>query len=311
MKNKLNLHAAICLIFKKVYIVSISSHYISDFLRQNGSISLEKIGELSLPENPQTNEEGELLTPAVFVYDKRAETTPDFVNYLAGILQKPLLLIQSDLEYFLDQSRQLMNIGSKPLEIDGIGFIHAENNGVYTFSTTAPDGFKETAFHKKYDEAHQSRSPMISSVNYASKRKGGSNLGRWILVLLLIVLIAFGFYYVKSKPDFFTDNLLKKDSTRNEKAAEKKGISLPMAKITPSKMDGYKFIIQTFDNLEGVNKRVMQLKSYGNIVSTDSIVSNGKILYRLYVTDEKATPADTLHIKDSLRAYFGHTITVE
>lgn len=311
MKNNLNLHTAIFLIIKKANIVNISSHYISDFLRQNGFISLEKIGELSLPENPQTNEEGELLSEAVFVYDKKAETTPDFVHYLAGILQKPLLLVQSDLEYFLDQSRQLMNIGSKPLEIDGIGFIHAENNGTYSFSTTAPDGFKETAFHKKYDEAHQSGSPMLSSVNYASKRKGGRNLGRWILLILLIGIIAFGFYYVKSKPDFFTDNQVKNDSIKNEKIAERKDISAPIVKITSSKVDGYKFIIQTFDNLQGINKRVTQLKNYGNIVSTDSIRVNGKTIYRLYVTDEKATPADTLHIKDSLRAYFGHTITIE
>lgn len=291
--------------------MSISSQYISDFLRQNGTISLEKIGTLTLSENPQTDEDGALLTTAAFVYDKKAETTPDFVDYLAAVLQKPLLLVQSDLEYFLDQSRQLMNIGSKPLELDGIGFIHAENNGVYSFSTKAPDGFKETAFHKKYEDAHQSRSPMLSSVNYASKRQGSRNLGRWILALLLIAIIALGFYYVKSKPDFFSDNQQKKDSTKNEKLVEKKEMSLPPVNANKPKRGGYKFIIQTFDNLERSNKRVNQLKNYGNTVSTDSVLLNGKMTYRLYVTDENATPMDTLRIKDSLHSYFGHTITVE
>lgn len=295
--------------------MSISTNYISDFLRQHKILSLEKIGIINITQSNETGE-GEAPQPEIFTYDKNAETTPEFLEYLAEITHKPLPIITSDLEYFLDESRQLMNIGSKPLVIEGYGYIHSKKFGGYEFSILPPEGFKEP--EKSVAEDKYATAPSSASTNYAERRTSKRTIGIWIGVLLVIGIIAYGAYYIQSTGKY---SLFKSvDST----AAAKKEIEnqpkhdsetanaiSQLAQPAPAKANGYKFIIQTFIDSANCNKRIKQLESYGNVVSKDMTTVNGAPLYRLFVAVEHANAADTARIKDSLRTYYGHSVSVE
>lgn len=291
--------------------MSLSTRYISDYLAQHKTVSLEKIGKLSLPQSTSTDEEGNPTDQSPFVYNKKAVTTPEFVDYLADVTQKSRSIAQSDLEYFLDQARQLMNIGSTPLVIDGLGFIYAEKSGEYALNTSDIQEVKEK--ERKSLEDNYNNSPLTSATNYASNRPSKRLVGRWILILLIIGVIVYGAYFFpKSSFKFFSSGPADTAATATDTTA-KAGLPTTAQKATENAREEgeYRFIFQTFSNKAEADKRVKQLKSYGNKVSLDSSKKGTAVTYYLYVQMENVQTTDTTRIKDSLRGYYGHPVVID
>lgn len=289
--------------------MSLSTRYIREYLELNKTVTLEKIGTLTLPDSITKDEEGNIISAPAFVYDKKAVTTPAFVDYLAEAIQKSHSIASSDLEYFLDQARQLMNIGSNPFIIDGIGYIYADKSGAYQLSTERLEDAKEK--EKKHFEDNYSNSPLTSATNYASRRADKRVIGRWILILLIIGVIVYGAYYIpKSSFNFLKDST--PDTTAVADTVAKAKSSPAQAVTKPVRKEGnYHFIFQTYTTKSQAEKRMDQLKSYGNVVSIDSVSVSGSQQYRLYVSMENVKPADTTRVKDSLRSYYGHPVTID
>lgn len=290
--------------------MSLSTRYISDFLAQNKTVTLEKIGTLSTAQVPTMDEEGTPVVQPLFVYNKKAETTPEFIDYLAEVTQKSHSIAQSDLEYFLDQARQLMNIGSTPLVIEGLGNIFAEKNGEYALNTENIQEVKDK--EKKAYEDNYSNSPLTSATNYATHRPDKRVIGRWVLILLIIGIIIYGAYFIpKSSFKFFSDGpkAASEDSTVAKTVQPVKATPIP---AKPQRKEGvYLFVFQSYPVKADAEKRLRQLESYGNIVSMDSVNEAGQKIYRLFVKMEHIQAADTVRIKDSLHSYYGHTVTIE
>ena len=289
--------------------MSLSTRYIREYLELNKTVTLEKIGTLTLPDAITKDEEGNIISEATFIFDKKAVTTPEFIDYLAESIQKSHSIAMSDLEYFLDQARQLMNIGSTPFVIEGIGYIYSDRSGAYQLNTERLEETREK--EKKHFEDNYSNSPLTSATNYASRRANKKVIGRWVLILLIIGVIVFGAYYIpKSSFSFLKDNT--PDTT-----AVAKQVSQPVTTPKPAvqkqtRKDGsYHFIFQTYDVKAKADKRINQLKSYGNIVFLDSIKQGGAQQYRLYIPMENVKAADTTRIKDSLRSYYGHEVRID
>lgn len=291
--------------------MSLSTRYISDYLAQHKTVSLEKIGKLSLPQSASTDEEGNPVDQSLFVYNKKAVTTPEFVDYLAEVTQKSRSIAQSDLEYFLDQARQLMNIGSTPLVIEGLGFIYAEKNGEYALNTKDIQEVKEK--ERKSYEDNYNNSPLTSATNYATHRPSKRLIGRWILILLIIGVIVYGAYFFpKSSFKLFSSNVADTVATATDSTAKKSTSSTLQNTTEKARKEGeYRFIFQTFDNKEDADKRTRQLKSYGNIVFIDSSKKGTGVTYSLYVQMENVQTTDTTRIKDSLRGYYGHPVVID
>lgn len=283
--------------------MNVSSQHISEYLSQNKTVSLEKIGTFDLNQKEEKD---------IFTYDKHAATSPEFIQYLIESLNKPFSIVSQDLEYFLDQSRQLMNIRASSMMIDGIGYVYANNNGEYSFSSESAEATKE-ADKKTFDDVY-TRNPLTSSVNYSVKRRSRKAPWRWIaFVLILGGIIAYAAYYVHSSPSFFFNDT--HDSTTVKTAVSRESpagnTNDAQSKTSVAKTKGFKFVIQTFPDESSCQKREQQLRNYGNIVSRDTSSSGGQPIYRLYVKDTLATAADTARIKDSLSAYFGHPVSVQ
>lgn len=289
--------------------MSLSTRHIRDFLESNKTVTLEKIGTLTLPDTITKDEDGRIINDTVFTYDKKAVTTPEFLEYLAKAIQKSQSIATSDLEYFLDQSRQLMNIGSNPFVIDGIGYLYADKSGAYQFNPEKLEVAKEK--DKKHVEDNYSNSPLTSATNYASRRPDKRVIGRWVLILLIIGIIVYGAYYIpKSSFNFLKDSTAD-TSAITDTSAKTVITTAPTPTKTAHKEGTYHFIFQTYSLKAQADKRIDQLKSYGNVVSLDSVNTGGDKQYRLFVAISDLKTADTTRIKDSLRSYYGHTVTIE
>ena len=290
-------------------ILSLSTRYIREYLELHKTVTLEKIGTLTLPDAITKDEEGNIISSPTFVYDKKAVTTPAFVDYLAEVTQKSHSIAASDLEYFLDQTRQLMNIGSTPFVIDGMGYIYADKSGSYQLSTERLEVSKEK--EKKHYEDNYSNSPLTSATNYASRKVNKRVIGRWVLILLIIGVIVYGAYFIpKSSFNFLKDSTT--DTTVMADTLAKAKTTLPSAPAKEVRKDGsYHFIFQTYTTKAHAEKRIDQLRSYGNVVSMDSIKTPTGYEYRLFVAIDNVTPTDTTRMKDSLRSYYGHAVTIE
>ncbi|SEA43433.1 hypothetical protein SAMN05192529_11863 [Arachidicoccus rhizosphaerae] len=289
--------------------MSLSTRYIREYLELNKTVTLEKIGTLTLPDAISKDEDGNIISSPAFVYDKKAVTTPEFVDYLAEATQKSHSIASADLEYFLDQTRQLMNIGSTPFVIDGIGFIYADKSGGYQLSTEKLEETKER--EKKHYEDNYSNSPLTSATNYATRKVNKKVIGRWVLILLIIGVIIFGAYYIpKSSFNFFKDSPA--DTAAVADTLTKPKVNVPVQPEKPVRKEGsYHFIFQTYPTKAQADKRIDQLKSYGNVVSMDSSSSATGTLYRLYIAMDNVQATDTVRLKDSLKSYYGHAVTIE
>ena len=289
--------------------MSLSTRYIREYLELHKTVTLEKIGTLTLPDAITKDEEGNIISAPTFVYDKKAVTTPEFVDYLAEVTQKSHSIAASDLEYFLDQTRQLMNIGSTPFVIDGMGYIYADKSGSYQFSTERLDVSKER--EKKHYEDNYSNSPLTSATNYASRKVNKRAIGRWVLILLIIGVIVYGAYFIpKSSFSFLKDNPADTAVAMDTVARTKEPVPAPP--VQQARKDGsYHFIFQSYTTRAHAEKRIGQLRSYGNVVSMDSVKTATGYEYRLYVTIDNVKAGDTTRMKDSLRSYYGHPVTID
>ena len=289
--------------------MSLSTRYIREYLELNKTVSLEKIGTLTLPDAITKDENGNIISQPEFIYNKKAETTPEFVNYLAEAVGKSHNIASSDLEYFLDQSRQLMNIGSTPLVIDGLGYIFANRQGEYQLSTEKLEDTKER--EKKHYEDNYSNSPLTSATNYATRGPNKRAIGRWVLILLIIGVIILGAYYIRRANFGFMKDSQENTAVVADTLASKKPEVAATPATPPKKEGSYNFIFQTYNDRAQAAKRLRQLTAYGNVVSMDSVANGADLTYRLFVSMEQVAAKDTVRLKDSLRAYYGHAVTIE
>ena len=291
--------------------MSLSTRYIREYLELNKTVTLEKIGTLTLPDAISKDEDGNIISSPAFIYDKKAVTTPAFVDYLAEATQKSHSIASSDLEYFLDQTRQLMNIGSTPFVIEGIGYIFSDKSGVYQLNTEKIEETKER--EKKHYEDNYSNSPLTSATNYATRKVNKRVIGRWVLILLIIGVIIFGAYYIpKSSFSFFKDSQPDSSAIADTLTKVKPASQTAAIPAKPARKEGsYHFIFQSYPTKAQADKRTDQLKSYGNVVSMDSVINGAGTVYRLYIAMDNVQAQDTVRLKDSLKSYYGHAVTID
>jgi len=296
--------------------MAISSNYIVEYLLQYKELSLEKIGTFNVEQNA-----GEPTATVYFTYNKKAESSPGFIQFLSEKMNKPAVLVAQDLISYLDQARQLVNLHN-PFIMEGLGYIHLDNEGKYALNATANaiDVIKESENQTITDMYAQS--PIAApSANY-EKHSNNRQFWWWTFAVLVIAALAYGAYYLHSNQILFANNQ-PVDSTE-EKQPSATAVVTPktdtaktvadstkntMQSVTKS--NGFKFIIQTFVNVKNCDTRQAQLKEYHEKVGRDSITLNGKPLYRLFVIDSLAATTDTARIKDSLSRYYGHPVTIE
>lgn len=265
--------------------------FITDYLRENKEVALEKIGTIKTLSFSTTDTQAASVE---FTANKKIATSPQLVDYIAEKAVKNKNLIASDLESHFSQVREFINIG-KSYEIPLVGFIKANKTGVYEFLP--------------YSEAVK---PLRIGPQPAKEKSSNNNRSVVQLISVLIVIAilaglgwqAYEFFSQRSKnttaevqppvqDSAVTDTVRKIDTTAIQKPA------------TYSQDDTavVRYIFETTASALRARTRTAQLKSFGNNAGFDSTVTGSVTYYNLYV--EKPTKiADTLRIKDSISKFF-------
>ncbi len=304
---------------------------IHDFLLERKEISLEKIGSLHLKQSTVTAENGQTFPEVEFVYDKTTTTTPDFIDFAAEREHKSKSIVKSDIDYFLEENRQLMNIGTGVLMISGLGYVHSLKTGGYSFSQQPISGFRDSEIRKKvlsddiYDRTLNASADDAPPLRYkTSQNKSGSQVNILGIIIILLVLggIGFGIYYflnhAKTKPnEEALANTADTAHTANTVSANGSGAGKQTTTDTAPKenpttvsntQDVYKFVFEITKDPVRARTRIAKLKAFGDKVEFDSVSTTEGLYFRLYSPVPKT--ADTIKAKDSLFKYFQKPIQI-
>lgn len=285
-------------------------NYIKDFLYSNRSISLEGIGAFALATEVEegSNAGMQTVNGVSFQQNKRAVTTEAFVPYVAEKEGKNKLLVASDIESFLSQTRQFINIG-RPFVIEGVGIVKLGKNWQYEFVENTGNESQEPDSLKRYRE----KQPNRYTESHVKKSKG-NNLNVVVLIITLVIIggiIASIYYYMKQDSGFSTTSV--KDSTNTVDTSAAATTTAPLNPVSASQNNdsaNYRFVFETTANSARAYKRYRQLANLYIGVNMDSTKSDTSTFYKLYVA-KKLTPSDTLAFKDSLAVYFGRKVHIE
>lgn len=149
------------------------------YLYENKTLRLEGIGTFTLDSKVSVphEQEKEIYYPIEglsFTYNPKSNTDEEVITYLVKKLHKIQPLIRSDLESYLSNIKQFINLG-KPYTIEGIGTLSKNNQGTYEFT---PGNFlpvKEELNPKRENEDH----------NYPVRSQ--SNAGKIFVVILIVI----------------------------------------------------------------------------------------------------------------------------
>ncbi len=289
------------------------NHYdllIRDFLLNYKSLSLEKIGTLTIDEKSLPAHH----LPLQFQYDKKAITTPELITYIVERTGKSKVLIQSDIESFTELMRQLINIGN-PYEIERVGAFRLAQSGEYEFiAYDIPVGKEEQKISKK----HQPTGLM--PLNKRSSNKSALMLVSFIIILGILGVIGWGAYnfFVNSakKPTPADTVVATAPSVADTTASATDSITLlrdttqkDTTTMATTDTAEYKFIYETTSSSARANIRTNQLISFGDHAAFDSIATDTGNIYQLYIK-MKLYYADTARAKDSLERYLQRNIKI-
>jgi hypothetical protein len=293
------------------------------YLYENKTLRLEGIGTFLLDSKVSVphEQEKEIFYPIEglsFTYNPKATTDEDVIVYLVKKLHKIEPLIRSDIESYLSNIRQFINLG-KPYTIEGVGTLSKNNQGSFEFT---PGNFlpvKEELNPRRENQEH----------NYSTRSQ--SSTGRVLVVILIAVAalaalggIGWGIYSIvgnrpttvqNTEQQGYVDTITQR-STDTPTGTAAKGITdrapaatNPVAPSFAADTTNYKMVFEITSSPVRAYKRTTQLQSYRTNSRYDSIKINNSLFYRLYVP-VRIRQRDTTRVKDSLRLFLGSRIRV-
>lgn len=293
------------------------------YLYENKLLNLEGIGTFTLDSKVSvpSEQEKEVYYPIEglqYTYNPKARTDESIIIYLVKKLSKIEPLIRSDLESYLSDIKQFLNIG-KPYTIRGIGTLTKNNQGIYEFTPGSFLTAKEETHPKKEKVSH-------SYNNYPARSK--SSAGKTFVTILVIIValaalggIGWGISTLISKkqltseerPQGYSDTVSQQANEDTlPKATTPAKPSTAVAENTSKTGDSvsYKMIFEITPSYQRAVKRTAQLNSYNTRSKYDTIRANNTLQYRLFLP-VKVRPSSIERVRDSLSKFFGRKVYVE
>jgi hypothetical protein len=297
---------------------------LASYLYENKTLRLEGIGTFTLDSKVSVphEQEKEIFYPIEglsFTYNPKSTSEEEVIFYLVKKLHKIEPLIRSDLESYLSNIRQFLNLG-KPYTIEGVGTLTKNNQGTFEFT---PGNFLPVK---------EELNPRRENVEHNYPVRSQSSAGRVFVILLIVIAalavlggIGWGVLNLLSKRQNMAENepqqqgyvdttpLYKADTTTLTipgSAANKATATTPPS---PTEASGepvnYKMVFEITPSFQRAFKRTSQLQSYRTNSKFDSIRFNNFVRYRLYIP-MRLRATDTSRVKDSLRLFLGSKISV-
>ena len=94
--------------------------HIKEYLQENKEVALDKIGTIKIGSSTGPDAQSSSIE---FKPDKKISTSPELIDYIAAKDKKNKYLISSDLDSYLSQVREFINIGkSEGLQVISSSF---------------------------------------------------------------------------------------------------------------------------------------------------------------------------------------------
>ena len=276
--------------------------YITDYLYANNEVSLEKIGIIKTSA-VQDQQAGSV----VFVCDKKAATSKELINFISEKAGKNKNLIASDLESHFAQVREFINIG-KSYEIPNIGFIKANNSGLYEFLP--------------YSEVNK---PVKTGAQPVKRQKQSNRSAIQLITLIIVIAILGGLgwqayqFFSKPKAISSTQTIATADTAANTATPAQDSNHIVDSTTLKTQQQTYlsdsdkvnvQYIFETTASVLRAQTRTAQLKNLGNDAGYDSFINNNTKFYSLYIL-KPTKIADTLTIKDSIAKFLQKDIKLK
>lgn len=277
------------------------SELLFQFLIDQQKLSLPNIGVIYLktPISPDDLEENAPI-PEGYLEFKQDPTTPQddaLITTIASAMGKIKALAASDLESFIINGQQMMNI-SKPFIIDRVGVLERNYKGEITLvpAIVSFHGNKKEIEEVRFDDNYLLR---FKKMGYQYKKLIAPLAG----LLVLFLIFWFGYYFFRGTVSHeetlqVSPATALKDSTPN--------IVAPAPPTTSTSTEGF-YIIVAKAPKDKAFQRFEDLKKWGHNVD---IVTKDSITFHIRIPIKAALSDSTVH-KDSLTRFFGKQVWVE
>jgi hypothetical protein len=280
---------------------------LGEFLYQNKQLTLPTIGsfEMDASVNVYESKEGTLPENTIrFTQNTQAAAHDDLMNYLVQHSGKMKPLALSDLESYISNGWQLLNIG-KPFTIRGVGSLTKSGSTLhFQQGTPVLEKAEATGAYNVKDRTREKEE--IKELNFDSevKKGGGKKAIIGIASVAALALIGWAIYLAIPKNDTVANDEQEtvQPDTSSTQATQDTVVTLiqDTAATVSVKVDtSFQLVLFTFADTVKANKELRkQLTRRTNVamVQKDS-------LYQLLLTVNKPL-ADTTKVMDSLRSYY-------
>jgi hypothetical protein len=290
--------------------------FIVQYLYNNKSVSIPEIGVFTITGDavlPDEKNKEQDLPPDViqFDYNPKAVLDEGLIDFVVAETRKVRSLAISDLESYINLSRQFLNIG-KPLVIEGLGTIIKNQEGTYEFT-------QATIANPKMEPIKADIKEKIQSViSFSSPAKQAPNKQAWFvgLILLIVIITVSALYYFLLYNDEPTpiDNTSTTDteiSAADTSQLAASGLQQTTTdsltansnSVSHNSTDGFTFKVQIkqYDNRDAATRAYNRLTSYGHQLLFQQKDST---TFQVLMPFSTAL-SDTARAKDSVRIMFG------
>lgn len=300
--------------------------HLAKYLYENKSLKLEGIGTFTLDDearvpNEQEKEVNYPIEGLAFTYNPKSITDEEIIFFIIKNTGKIEPLIRSDLEYYASNIKMLLNIGH-PYTIEGIGTLSRNNQGTYEFTPANFFPAKEELNSKG----------EISNHNYPARSNfSAARLLVMILIGISAIAVVAGigwgiFNFTRKQPvvnearqqqgqiDTIApeaDTLTSANYTENIPSDTENQPRDLTAETIPRDSVSYKMVFEITKSKERALTRTEQLNNLHSYTQYDSIPINDSVAYYRLFLIMKVAAADTTHVKDSLRIFFGSRVFME
>lgn len=283
---------------------------IAEFLYQHKTVALPSIGrfELNNAVNVYEIKDGRFPEDAIsFEQNNQAVAEEPFVQFLVERSGKMKALALSDLDSYIYNGLQLLNIG-KPFTIKGVGSL-TKNNGRLAFEMGAPFLEKAETAGNLAAKDRTRQQEEIKELDFDSQIQKGSNRTLMIVLASVIAVALIGVAIYLALPKQKNVETATEETTEQttpvstDTTAPNTVTANPVQDsitVQPVRTDtSFRLLLFAFRDSAKANRELAKQRSRRsniNMVQKDSI-------YRIVLTVNRPL-ADTAKVRDSLRLFY-------
>jgi hypothetical protein len=287
---------------------------LSQYLYKEKSLTLPGLGRFDL--NPSVNiydlkEEGWPADTISFTTDRNAVVEEGLLQFLIQQTGKMKPLAMSDLESYVSNGMQLINIG-KPFPIKGIGSINKTKDNQYIFEQGSPALEKIDSINTDHVRDRTVLAEGEKEIDFSHEERKSSKKPIIILgIIVALALVGWAVYLAIPKKDKAPEpeSTLVEQITPADTTAQQPDTTAIIAQdslkpVTPPAVvdtSSLKLVIETATTKSKADARIAFHKTRGRELSLNMKDSS---TYQLILLVQKSL-SDSSKVKDSLRNWYG------